>query len=116
MPHRAAAAGADNADPLPVGDPSVAVQELDTSAAGLSSAEAERRLRQYGPNRIRERGQLTRWRVLFNQVRNPLLPVLLFASAASAVTGEWIDAGIVLVIVVTTVGIGYAREYSAHTG
>jgi Mg2+-importing ATPase len=53
--------------------------------------------------------------VLLNQIRNPLLLVLVFAAGASAFTGEWIDASIVLAIVLATVTIGYAREYSAHT-
>ena len=61
------------------------------------------------------RTQLTRTRVILNQLRNPLLLVLVFAASASAMTGEWVDAVIVLAIVIATVGIGYAREYSAQT-
>ena len=30
-------------------------------------------------------------------------------------TGEWVDAVIVVVIVLATVGIGYTREYQAET-
>ncbi len=103
------------ADPVWACDVAAVEQRLAASPAGLSSAEAGRRRREYGPNRIRERAQLTRRRVLFNQIRNPLLLVLIFASGASAVTGEWVDAIIVLIIVVTTVGIGYAREYGAQS-
>ena len=36
--------------------------------------------------------------------------LLVFAAAASAFTGEWVDATIVLVIVAATVVIGYSRE------
>jgi Mg2+-importing ATPase len=52
--------------------------------------------------------------VLLNQLRNPLLLVLVFAAAASALTGEWVDAHIVLAIVFASVGVGYAREYQAE--
>jgi Mg2+-importing ATPase len=38
-----------------------------------------------------------------------------FAALISFATKEWIDAGMVLTIVVATVGIGYRREYSAQT-
>ena len=62
-----------------------------------------RRLRAYGPNEVREHQRLTRARVLVNQLRNPLLLVLIFAAAASALTGEWVDAVIVVVIVLATV-------------
>ena len=90
------------------------LRAVDTTRDGLSSAEAARRLREHGPNLIRNHVGLTRFRVLLNQLRNPLLLVLVFAAAASASTREWVDASIVLVIVLATVGIGYSREYSAQ--
>ena len=82
---------------------------------GLSSAEAERRLGQYGPNALDAQRPLTRVQVLLNQLRSPLLLLLIFAAAASGATREWFDAGIVLAIVVATVLIGYSREYGAQT-
>ena len=83
---------------------------LRSGPTGLSSAEAARRLAQYGPNELREQGQLSRARVLWNQLRSPLLLLLVFAAGASAVTGAWIDAAIVLTILVASIGIGYSRE------
>jgi Mg2+-importing ATPase len=88
-------------------------RRLDCTADGLSSTEARRRLGLYGPNQIREREQLSRLRVLWAQLRNPLQLLLVFAAAASALTGEWTDAIIVLTIVIVSSGIGYWREYSA---
>ena len=96
-------------------DADTLVQQLGSSRDGLSAADAARRLREYGPNQVREHQRLTRTRVLVNQLRNPLLLVLIFAAAASAMTGEWVDAVIVVVIVLATVGIGYTREYQAET-
>jgi P-type Mg2+ transporter len=40
--------------------------------------------------------------------------LLVFAAGAAALTGEWLDATIVVTIVIVTVGIGYSREYSAQ--
>jgi Mg2+-importing ATPase len=88
---------------------------LDTTAAGLTSAEDARRLGEIGPNRIHPSNRLTRVRVALNQIRNPLLLVLLFAASASVLMGEWIDAQIVLAIVIASAGVGYVREYSAET-
>jgi Mg2+-importing ATPase len=90
------------------------MRRLHSEPAGLSSAEAARRLVQYGPNELREQGQLSRARVLWNQLRSPLLLLLVFAAGASALTGEWIDAAIVFAILVASVGIGYSREYRAQ--
>jgi P-type Mg2+ transporter len=91
------------------------LQRLGSSRDGLSAAEAARRLSAYGPNRIGGNRDVSRARVIANQVRNPLLLVLMFAAAASAASGAFVDAVIVLVIVLATVGIGYTREYNAVT-
>ena len=72
-------------------------------------------MRTFGPNQIREHQRLSRALVLLNQLRNPLLLVLVFAAVASVMTGEWLDAVIVVVIVLATVTIGYAREYRAES-
>jgi Mg2+-importing ATPase len=89
-------------------------RRLESSPEGLSGAEAARRLREHGPNVLRERQRLSRLDVLARQLRSPLLLLLVFAAGASAVTGEWLDAAIVLTIVIATVSVGYSREYSAQ--
>jgi len=96
-------------------DQAEAIRRLDTSPAGLSPTEAAKRLRDIGPNELRERRQLSRLNVLGRQLRSPLLLLLVFAAAASAGIGEWLDASIVLTIVTVTVTIGYSREYSAQS-
>jgi Mg2+-importing ATPase len=90
------------------------MRRLRSEPSGLSSAEAAHRLVQYGPNELREQGQLSRARVLWNQLRSPLLLLLVFAAGASVLTGAWIDAAIVLTILVASIGIGYSREYRAQ--
>ena len=87
---------------------------LESGAQGLSSREADARLRQYGPNALDAQRPLSRFRVFLDQLKSPLLLLLIFAAAASGITGEWFDAGIVLAIVVATVAVGYSREYSAQ--
>jgi P-type Mg2+ transporter len=89
-------------------------RRLESTPAGLSSADADARLRRCGPNVLDAGPQLSRLRVLQNQLRSPLLLLLIFAAGASIVTGEWFDAAIVLAIVVATAGIGYSREYGAQ--
>jgi Mg2+-importing ATPase len=87
---------------------------VSADAQGLSGTEAARRLRQHGPNTLRAQQSLSRLRLLGNQLRSPLLFLLVFAAVASAATREWIDSGIVLAVVFATVAIGYSREYGAH--
>jgi Mg2+-importing ATPase len=89
-------------------------RRLETRPEGLSREEAARRLTEYGLNELRERRQLSRLDVLVRQLRSPLLLLLVFAAGASVLTAEWLDAAIVLTIVIATVAIGYSREYSAQ--
>ncbi len=95
--------------------PEEVTEHLHASTNGLSGEEAKRRLNEFGPNETSEREPVTRLGVLWNQLRSPLLLLLLFAAGVSVVTGEWVDAVIVLAIVVASVGIGYTREYHAQS-
>jgi magnesium-transporting ATPase (P-type) len=89
-------------------------RQLSSGADGPSDAEAARRLREDGPNELRDRQRLSRLDVLVRQVCSPLLLPLVFAAAASVATAAWLDAAIVLTIVVATVVIGCSREYRAQ--
>jgi Mg2+-importing ATPase len=87
---------------------------LASDAAGLSSAEAERRLGVYGRNELGGDRDLSRAWVLLAQLRSPLLWLLAFAAIVSALSGEWADALIVFAILSASVAIGYSREYGAQ--
>ena len=92
-----------------------ATSELGATPQGLAADEARRRLERYGPNAVGEHAELSRLDTLLNQLKSPLLLLLLFAAAVSVATGEWVDATIVLAIVLASAGIGYSREYRANT-
>jgi P-type Mg2+ transporter len=93
----------------------VVALRLQSSSDGLSAQEAKARLVRYGPNVLDDAKSRTWLHVLGNQLRSPLLLLLVFAAIASGLTQEWFDAGMVLLIVLTTVVIGFVREYSAET-
>jgi P-type Mg2+ transporter len=95
-------------------EPSEVARRLESGLEGLTSAQASVRLKQYGPNELREHQTLSRLRTLTKQVQSPLLLLLVFAAAASLATGAWLDALIVLTIVLATVAIGFSREYRAQ--
>ena len=82
---------------------------------GLDSTEAARRLVRFGPNELHRGHRSSRARVLWRQVKSPLILLLIFAAIASLFSGEWIDAGIVGAILAASIGIGYHREYRADT-
>ena len=88
--------------------------DLQSRIDGLSTADAAGRLEANGPNVLRDDQGPSRLDVFARQWRSPLLLLLVFAAVASALTGQLMDAAIVLTIVVVTVVIGYTREYSAQ--
>jgi Mg2+-importing ATPase len=88
---------------------------LDTSRAGLTTAEAARRLLAHGPNRIAEDDSGARWRLLARQAMNPLVLILLFGAAISFVLQEWIDALIIFAIVAGSSVLGFWQELRAST-
>ena len=93
--------------------PAHVLAALGSGADGLSPAEAARRLEIVGPNALRSHGA-SAWRVLSNQLRNPLLPLLVVASIVSGVTGQVTSAGIILFMVVLSVGLGFYNEFRSE--
>ena len=88
-------------------------RQFGSRPEGLGAAEAARRRAAVGFNDLDTARPLTRLGVLWGQLRSPLLFLLLFAVAASMATGQWVDAMIVLTIVIASVAFGYSREYRA---
>ncbi|WP_199728696.1 magnesium-translocating P-type ATPase [Corallococcus sp. CA053C] len=87
---------------------------LRTTPDGLAEAEAARRLESHGPNELEASQRPSRLRVLWRQVKSPLVLLLIIAAVISALTGNWTDAAIVLAIVLGSVLLGYSREYKAQ--
>jgi Mg2+-importing ATPase len=86
---------------------------LNTSNKGLQPADAEQRLKQYGLNTIRAQQQATAFRLLLSQFKSPLVLILIFAAIVSGIVGEWVDASIVLAIVLGSTILGFVQEYNA---
>ncbi|MFI5297333.1 MAG: magnesium-translocating P-type ATPase [Polyangiales bacterium] len=85
-----------------------------TPAAGLTSEEARRRRVQYGPNEPAPSNQRSQLVELLLQFANPLVLVLLVASAVSAVIGELVNAAIIVAIVSLSVTINFVQTFRSH--
>jgi Ca2+-transporting ATPase len=83
-------------------------------ASGLSSAEAQRRLAEFGPNEIRREQKATRLALLARQFASPVIWLLLGASVVSASLGELLDAAAIGAIVIVNAAIGFFQEYRAE--
>ncbi|HEX9057227.1 MAG TPA: magnesium-translocating P-type ATPase [Ktedonobacterales bacterium] len=84
-------------------------QQLDTSQHGLASEEAERRLARNGANEPTPPSRFGALRQLVRLVVNPLILLLLVASAVAYLVGDPIDATIILVLVTLSVIIDFIQ-------
>jgi P-type Ca2+ transporter type 2C len=87
---------------------------LDSKREGLSQAEAQRRLAQFGPNELSERKKISPWLIFLEQFKNFLIIILLIAVALSAVMGEVADAIVIFAIVLFAAGLSFMQEYRAE--
>ena len=81
---------------------------------GLSEEEAKQARLQYGRNEVRvDEGRV--WvRILLNQLKSPLVYVLLIAGGISLLLGSPIDAGVIFVAVLINTVFGFGQEYRAE--
>jgi len=86
---------------------------LDSDRTGLTSAEAERRLEKYGPNEIESGEEVSKLEILWAQLKNPLVGVLLVAAVISLAAGKTIDAIVIGVVIIVNSLIGFFQEYQA---
>src|SRR5271157_4163867 len=93
--------------------PEEVLSRLGSGPEGLTSDEAADRLRRFGPNALGTH-RVRATSVLFRQLRNPILILLLAAALVSGVTGSATNAVIIAVIVALSVGLGFFNEYRAE--
>ncbi len=92
------------------------IASLETDLeSGLTAAEARDRLHRDGPNEISAGDTESAWQRLATQFRDVLIWILLIAAAISGlVLDEWIDTGVILVIVVLNATLGFVQESRAE--
>ena len=89
------------------------LQALGSSPTGLGAAQAAQRLREQGPNSLGEDERVRLWPLVWRQLKSPLVLILVFAGAISALLGDWLEAGIVLAVVLASSGVGCWQEFRA---
>lgn len=78
---------------------------------GLTSQEVDSRLKQYGPNELKQAKGKNPLMLLFSQFTDVLVVILILASIASYFLGEGIDALMIVIIVIINAIIGFIQEY-----
>ena len=95
-------------DPLPA-----EASQADSAPGGLAAAEAKTRLAKFGPNLFRDHQETALWRQFLARFKNPLIILLLVASAISAMTGELTSFFIISLMVLFSVTLDFFQEHRA---
>ena len=94
-------------------NPQEALKILETDVRGLSLTEAAARLGAYGRNEIAQAKESGAVWEFFSYFKNPLIVILLAASAISAFMGDIASAVIISLMALCSVALDFFEEYSA---
>ncbi len=94
--------------------PDEALQALGSRRSGLSETETKARLLQYGPNKLTGKKKTPPVLVFLRQFLSPLIYVLLVAVIISVIVGHFIDAGVILGVLLLNAVIGFVQETRAE--
>ena len=105
---------------------------LDTTASGLTSEQAAKRMETYGPNKLKEAQKISNFRRFLNQLKDPMLIILMVAALVSAattildflqlpqprdmghLTEGLVEVGIIVVVVLLNAILGVIQESKAE--
>ncbi len=90
------------------------LKHLEVQDEGLSSEEVEKRLQQYGPNQLKEAPRPGFLTLLWAQLNNFVVILLIVASVISALLGDYVEAAAIMAIVVLNSVLGIVQEQRAE--
>ena len=90
------------------------LKHLEVKNEGLSSEEVEKRLQHYGPNQLKEAPRPGFLALLWGQLNNFVVILLIVASVISALRGDYVEAAAIMAIVVLNSVLGIVQEQRAE--
>ncbi|MBP7152560.1 MAG: HAD-IC family P-type ATPase [Paludibacteraceae bacterium] len=89
------------------------LENFESSLQGLVIEEVNKRQEKYGLNELRRKNKDGVLKVLWRQINNPLIWVLIGSSTLATALGKITDGMVVLAVVVVNSIIGFIQEYKA---
>lgn len=96
-------------------EPATALSRLESDFhRGLTEAEAAVRHRRHGPNEMTARRGRPGWLKFLLQFNQPLVYILIVAAVVSGLLGEWVDAAVIMGVVLVNAVVGHIQEARAE--
>ncbi|HLD12779.1 MAG TPA: HAD-IC family P-type ATPase, partial [Candidatus Nanoarchaeia archaeon] len=89
------------------------LQSLGVSRHGLLLHDVEKRFAEFGPNELQQSHGSSVGKIFFSQVKSPVVYVLIAALVVAFFLREWVDASVILVILVLNTLLGFFQEFKA---
>jgi len=89
------------------------LNKLQVTAKGITTAEAKKRLASYGANSLKPKKRSGTFMLLVGQFKSPIILILLAATVLSLFLHNFVDASIILSIVIISGLLGFWQEFSA---
>ncbi len=89
-------------------------KELNTSIDGLTDKEVKNRIEKYGKNTLPKKKKDSVFKIFFNELKDPIVLLLIVAIIASLIAGEVIDALAIVFIVLIDLVMGTYQENKAN--
>ncbi|MGH0052442.1 MAG: cation-translocating P-type ATPase [Sphaerochaetaceae bacterium] len=91
------------------------VEKLSTDRKqGLSPEEAQKRFEKFGANKITSGTKLSIWKILFTNLHNIIVYLLIVASAVAFLMGDTVEGIAIIIAILIAVLSGFISEYKAQ--
>jgi P-type Mg2+ transporter len=89
-------------------------ERTQSRATGLTSAEAEERIRRFGPNRVGDQPTVHLAAKIWRRFSEPLVAILLIAAVVAGFTGDLASVAIIMAVVSLSIGLDVVQEHRAE--
>ncbi len=91
----------------------VAVRLNSDVNQGLRKADVQKHTERYGQNQIPKDKPKSRWRILTDQLFDPIIYILVIAATLAFLFSDWLEGVAILVVILISVAIGFFMELQA---
>lgn len=87
-----------------------ALKNLKTTRKGITQKQADERLQKFGLNRLPEEKPVSKFKILLDQLKSPLIYILVIAGFITLILQDWTDSVVIFAAVFLNSIIGFLQE------